>query len=254
MPILDSDVYSNVSSTRSTILCISTLAVTTQPISSVCSKCGTVKKSGKLSCCARGGAWFGKCGSADHVKHGHAWHEGIETCKARQSETVVDQELPASQAKRNSSSDNANDIDSEGYVTTTHKLASTPAKMSTAATVNASTSIVALDCTYAVYDPGTTTSTTMKQIRVSELSPKPIIYLVNETVNLPANKASSHPTDIITSHRTIQTIINLMCSGWTNMLRMTPSYSSARRSITERECGGLLEVVTHVSTMMMIVY
>merc|ERR1712187_830275 len=37
---------------------------TTTTLSSVCLNCATIKKSGKVSCCARGGAWFGTCGGA----------------------------------------------------------------------------------------------------------------------------------------------------------------------------------------------
>ena len=47
----------------------------------VCAKCGIVKKSGKLSCCARGGAWFKKCGDFGDTLFDHTWHEGIQACK-----------------------------------------------------------------------------------------------------------------------------------------------------------------------------
>ena len=43
--------------------------------------CGTTKKSGKLSCCARGGAWFKNCGDAGDMKFDHTWVEGIQACK-----------------------------------------------------------------------------------------------------------------------------------------------------------------------------
>ena len=46
-----------------------------------CSKCGIIKKSGKSSCCSRGGSWFGKCGSAGDSNHEHTWSEGILACK-----------------------------------------------------------------------------------------------------------------------------------------------------------------------------
>ena len=46
-----------------------------------CSKCSTLKKSGKLSCCARGGAWFKNCGDADATQFDYTWAEGIEACK-----------------------------------------------------------------------------------------------------------------------------------------------------------------------------
>ena len=48
--------------------------------STKCPKCGTVRKSGKLSCCARGGAWFEKCGGAGHSNFDHTWVEGVQAC------------------------------------------------------------------------------------------------------------------------------------------------------------------------------
>ena len=48
-----------------------------------CPKCGTTKKSGKLSCCARGGAWFKKCGDGGDTKFEHTWTEGIQACKSK---------------------------------------------------------------------------------------------------------------------------------------------------------------------------
>ena len=47
-----------------------------------CPKCGKGKKSGKLSCCARGGAWFQKCGDGDDSKFDHTWMEGIQACNS----------------------------------------------------------------------------------------------------------------------------------------------------------------------------
>ena len=52
-------------------------------VSLVCPKCGTTKKSGKLSCCARDGAWFKNCGDAGDKKFDHTWVEGIEACKRK---------------------------------------------------------------------------------------------------------------------------------------------------------------------------
>ena len=46
-----------------------------------CSKCGITKKSGKRSCCARGGSWFNNCGDAGDMQFDHTWAEGIQACK-----------------------------------------------------------------------------------------------------------------------------------------------------------------------------
>ena len=49
--------------------------------SSGCAKCGYIRKSGKLSCCAHGGDWFKNCGNAGDTKFEHTWSEGIQACK-----------------------------------------------------------------------------------------------------------------------------------------------------------------------------
>ena len=48
---------------------------------SVCPKCGTFQKSGRVSCCAPGGAWYQNCGGADNRNVDHTWIEGMEACK-----------------------------------------------------------------------------------------------------------------------------------------------------------------------------
>ena len=45
-----------------------------------CSKCGTIKRTGKLSCCTRGGAWFNNCGDPGDPKFDHTWLEGMQAC------------------------------------------------------------------------------------------------------------------------------------------------------------------------------
>ena len=50
---------------------------------SVCPKCGTIKKSGKTSCCGRGGSWFGNCGNIGERTIGHTWFEGSHVCQSR---------------------------------------------------------------------------------------------------------------------------------------------------------------------------
>ena len=61
-----------------------TEAVTASSVSAVrdkrCPKCG-VKKSGTLSCCARGGTWFNNCGDEEDINADHTWTDGIHACK-----------------------------------------------------------------------------------------------------------------------------------------------------------------------------
>ena len=47
-----------------------------------CPVCGTSKKSGKRSCCARGGAWFKNCGDVGDTKLDHTWAEGVQACES----------------------------------------------------------------------------------------------------------------------------------------------------------------------------
>ena len=62
-------------------------------INSVCPKCGTIAKSGKSSCCGRGGSWFKNCGGTGSASLHHTWYEGIHACNARtQSRIVVGQQ------------------------------------------------------------------------------------------------------------------------------------------------------------------
>merc|ERR1719201_3088543 len=53
-----------------------------------CPKCGTFKKSGRVSCCAPGGAWFKNCGGAGNKNVGHRWSEGTEACNYLATTTI----------------------------------------------------------------------------------------------------------------------------------------------------------------------
>ena len=48
-----------------------------------CPKCGTFEKSGRVSCCAPGGAWFKNCGGTGNINVEHKWIEGVEACKRK---------------------------------------------------------------------------------------------------------------------------------------------------------------------------
>ena len=64
-----------------TSVCISTPVVTATRRAPVCPKCAIIKKSGKPSCCAPGGAWFENCGTSDSSNTDHTWAEGLQACK-----------------------------------------------------------------------------------------------------------------------------------------------------------------------------
>ena len=55
-------------------------SASTPAIASACTKCGTFKKSGRVSCCAPGGAWYNNCGGVGDRTVDHRWLEGVEVC------------------------------------------------------------------------------------------------------------------------------------------------------------------------------
>ena len=63
---------------RELILRTPTAANTTR-----CQKCAAFRKSGRLSCCAPGGAWNNNCGGPGNGNVDHRWFEGIEACKRK---------------------------------------------------------------------------------------------------------------------------------------------------------------------------
>ena len=48
-----------------------------------CPKCTMFKKSGRVSCCAPGGAWYKNCGGTGNRNADHRWFEGLEACKRK---------------------------------------------------------------------------------------------------------------------------------------------------------------------------
>ena len=93
----------------------------------VCPECGIIKKSGRMSCCGRGGSWFGNCGNTGSAILGRTWHEGIRVCQARQFQAVKGQQLNAAQSKPNASSDDdSSDMDSEAVTVIAHMFVTAP--------------------------------------------------------------------------------------------------------------------------------
>lgn len=69
-----------------------TASLTTPSNNSKCLKCGVMKKSGKRSCCTRGGAWYKSCGDVGDSSVDHTWFEGIQACKDFVSLTLTVQQ------------------------------------------------------------------------------------------------------------------------------------------------------------------
>ena len=147
-----------------------TTAATTTAISRVCGACGTIKASGKMSCCGRGGSWFGKCGSADNVNLGHTWHEGIWVCKA-QPMAVAGHQHPNAFQEKDSTFSGGGDMgmDSEITVLAAHMSASTFASTTIAMTgamaitLPFETPVMTSDRNSRVHDAGTLTSKVMNK-------------------------------------------------------------------------------------------
>ena len=55
----------------------------------MCPICGTFKKSGRVSCCAPGGAWYQKCGGTGSRSVEHTWIEGTEACERKFEATCM---------------------------------------------------------------------------------------------------------------------------------------------------------------------
>ena len=90
---------------------------TTTIIGLVCPQCGITKRSGKLSCCGRGGSWFGNCGAAGTAKLRYKWSDGIQACKAQsQSKVVIGQELHGAQDEGGRSSDDTDESQSRASI------------------------------------------------------------------------------------------------------------------------------------------
>merc|ERR1712032_1814360 len=102
---------------------------TTPTISSECPRCGIITKSGRVSCCGRGGSWFKNCGRAGNTQPQHTWYEGIQSCKARsQSKAVIDQQLNGAQQK---DLDSSQGVGNKAVITTIKTSAFTSVNTST---------------------------------------------------------------------------------------------------------------------------
>ena len=139
--------------------------------SHLCPECGFIFQSGKTSCCGHGGSWFGNCGSAGNTKLGHLWSEGIRACKVQKLQAAVGQQVHASQATNNGSSDDRSiGIDSGVSIVTPHIFAPTAIKTPTAIPaaaeidVLANMSIITSARKSILYNAGSTTSKTIYRV------------------------------------------------------------------------------------------
>ena len=194
-------------------------ATTTATTSSVCRTCAVIKKSSKLSCCARGGSWFGQCGAIDNTNFRHTWQEGIESCKARQPKKAIYEQQNAVPQNSSISFDNARNImNPKNAIPFAHMFLSTSDKASISGTTLLNTR------TNALIKKSTAAS-----------APMPMDMLGRVTITT---------KDLITP-RVDDIIIN---SG---RVHVTDSsfHQSASASITTRKCGILLSTVIYVGML-----
>ena len=246
-----------------TILHLPKQAAKTIVIKSSCLECGIISKSGKSSCCGRGGSWFGNCRSVGNTNLGHTWHEGIRVCKGRQFQAVAGQQLDAPEPKADTSSDDATiGTDLKAVIVAARTFASAPAETfaslqgTTVMTVpvnTSNTSIVALFRPSLPCDTGTATS---------EAIMATISTSTNTSADMPTLKAVSPQANgtIITPAKptvTPSTYFAIMTSTQrdsANMFMQTPSLALSSTSIIARECEKLLHVVAHLSLIFIITW
>ena len=98
-------------------------------VQSVCHKCGTIEKSGRNSCCGRGGSWFKNCRSAGDAKLRHTWYEGIQVCSTR-SQSKRARGRQSNPAQRFNSSGGVATRNSKAVMTTAQAFVFTPVNTS----------------------------------------------------------------------------------------------------------------------------
>ena len=233
-----------------------TLLFTAATVSSVCLDCGTIQKSGKMSCCGRGGSWFGKCGSAENANLSHTWYEGIRACKARQFQAVPGEHLGVSQPESKISSYHTNVVkNSKAVIGTALLFAFTPGSTSTQLSRPA---------------PVTTSAkeTTMKPVRVSLVynadsrSPKTIARATTAVNYAAVHTSLSEPTIPLVrmafSAQASSIITKLTHSASNYMLITASSDTSDSSSIMEKEYEDLshfdtgIRHVTYLSLLLLL--
>ena len=206
-----------------------TAAVTTVPISPVCSVCGILKKSGRASCCGRGGSWFGKCARAASSNLDYTWYEGIRVCNAH-NQVAMGQQLHASIPKSTASDDASMGIDPKAVIVAAHMFASTPVMTSRQMPVSTPTTVIA---NTSIITAARESIVSYASAVISKATTAESIAIVRNSVNISISKGIDRP-------------------GNGKIMKSTRS-ASAGMSITAREYEQLLQLVTRISTVLIAV-
>ena len=223
--------------------------------SSSCPKCGTMKKSGTMSCCGRGGSWFGNCASAGHTKVHHTWQEGIRACKDRQFQTAVAQTSHGSRPKNNNNSDTSID-DLDAVVVAAHMIGSAPIPAETPVPISVVTLIIMPAHTSQVRGSGqiaprttTTSTTTIVHTSVKTTTPNKINSEVSETITALTNWRNDLPFHPNNKFQNNVVMNKLMTSASADMSMTTVSFVSDAASVTAQKYVKLLHTISHISTI-----
>ena len=98
--------------------------------SPVCPRCAMVKRSGKLSCCARSGSWYKNCARTSDSAFEHTWNEGLAACRHAEMSPVAAIRVKQALVKEGSTSQRIDVVQNQtnhafvtstgSFVTTTH--------------------------------------------------------------------------------------------------------------------------------------
>ena len=216
--------------------------------SSPCPKCGTIARSGKLSCCGDGGSWFGHCGNVGNANFGHTWMEGIQVCKSQQSQVAVGQQLRAPRPKSDTSSDGCNKSRKcREIAVTTQIFVSVSASTSKATTTNASPTGM----------PTLPTNLLIIRANFQEMIVSIKTAIIHTIVNLSRLKPSSSMVNWATTSVAYLSLIAPQANRpISNSITNTSAgifMAVASASITPQNCAELLYVITCFNMIFFIV-
>ena len=205
-----------------------------------------VHKSGKLSCCARGGSWFGSCGSGGSAQVRHTWSEGFRVCEARQFHDSVGQEVRDSLAQSKSFAGAAiAGLESKAafvFVSTT---------ASTLTTMSGATQVVSMAANESVITP----------MRKS-IAHTTVLRLTSRAETVAPIKRERSAVDMLAGRSSIPaengTMSSTMRIGAADSVRAAPGHtgggdSSAGVGADAREWGKLRRMVAYGSAVLLVV-
>ena len=209
-----------------------TTGATRTPIISSCLTCGAIKSTGSLSCCARGGSWFGKCGGSGKIKRQHTWQEGIQACEARQSQAVMGQHHH--QKSTNFYNDASMIINSRRIIVTAQRFAPTLAKTPRPTLRPIDTSVRNTFTGHTpAFESGVTTA------------------IIHDSANILAPVPKMPPTNPSTANDMY--INSDRVSMRESFTDITKSHTSISQSIMVRKCETVFNIITHILILFIII-